>query len=97
MDETAQNLQAAATADAIQLLIDTAAIRRLLAQPHPAERPGHRYAGPTLLHHGRPQASIAVTGPAHHRHVAAIVQQARGRIPQSHLVRRQVEVHRPAS
>ncbi|MCY3616524.1 MAG: nuclear transport factor 2 family protein [Acidimicrobiaceae bacterium] len=31
MDETAQNLEAAATADAIQLLIDTAAIRRLLA------------------------------------------------------------------
>ena len=30
MDET-QNLEAAATADAIQLLIDTAAIRRLLA------------------------------------------------------------------
>ena len=31
MDETAQDLEAAATADAIQLLIDTAAIRRLLA------------------------------------------------------------------
>ncbi len=31
MDETAQGLEAAATADAIQLLIDTAAIRRLLA------------------------------------------------------------------
>ena len=31
MDETAQELEAAATADAIALLIDTAAIRRLLA------------------------------------------------------------------
>ena len=31
MDETAQDLEAAATADAIALLIDTAAIRRLLA------------------------------------------------------------------
>ena len=31
MEETAQGLEAAATADAIQLLIDTAAIRRLLA------------------------------------------------------------------
>lgn len=31
MDETARDLEAAATADAIQLLIDTAAIRRLLA------------------------------------------------------------------
>jgi len=31
MDETVQGLEAAATADAIQLLIDTAAIRRLLA------------------------------------------------------------------
>ena len=31
MDETAQDLEAAATADAIKLLIDTAAIRRLLA------------------------------------------------------------------
>ena len=31
MDESAQDLEAAATADAIQLLIDTAAIRRLLA------------------------------------------------------------------
>ncbi len=31
MDETAQDLDAAATADAIRLLLDTAAIRRLLA------------------------------------------------------------------
>ena len=31
MDETARELEEAATADAIQLLIDTAAIRRLLA------------------------------------------------------------------
>jgi uncharacterized protein (TIGR02246 family) len=31
MDETTQDLETAATADAIQLLIDTAAIRRLLA------------------------------------------------------------------
>lgn len=31
MDETARDLEAAATTDAIQLLIDTAAIRRLLA------------------------------------------------------------------
>ena len=68
-------------------------------QPHAAQRLGHRDAGPALLHHGRPQIGVetaAVAGPSHSGHVAAVIKQRRGGIAQSHLVRRKIEVHRPA-